>query len=341
VKRIRRGEKRKREFDARTRDRRDFQAREEAVEWVPKTDIGRRVKNKEITTIEQIFELGKPVIEHQIVDILLPNLRDEVIKVSMTQRMTDCGRKSQFRAVVIVGDGVDHLGIGAGKADETKPAIETAIKNAKRHVIHVPLGCGSWECGCGQRHTLPIVSTGKSGSVTITLKPAPRGVGIAANEIVRKVLGMAGVKDIWSFSRGRTRGVYNTAMAVFNALDNLNKMKYKGDWETTADALSMQKPAQFSQSEKAGGKIAETQTTTPNSPTDSPTATQPADANATAQTPTPTATAPTTTTTSNAPTTTTTSNAPTQTTTPDTHAQTPTTTKKEHVHAHDTRVDSS
>ncbi|MEW6328946.1 MAG: 30S ribosomal protein S5 [Candidatus Micrarchaeota archaeon] len=241
MKRIRRGEKRKREFEERTRGRRESDALEEAAEWVPKTDIGRRVKNKEITAVEQIFELGKPIIEHQIVDILLPNLRDEVIKVSMTQRMTDCGRKTQFRAVVLVGDGAGHLGIGVGKADETKPAIETAIKHAKRNVIHVPLGCGSWECGCGQKHTLPIVSTGKNGSVTITLKPAPRGVGIVANEVVRKVLGMAGVKDAWSFARGRTRGMYNTAMAVFNALGNLNKMKYRGDWETTAEALAMEK----------------------------------------------------------------------------------------------------
>ncbi len=274
MKRIRRGEKRKREFEERTRGRRDSDAFDEAADWVPKTDIGRRVKSKEITTIEQIFELGKPIIEHQIVDILLPNLRDEVIKVSMTQRMTDCGRKSQFRAVVLVGDGAGHLGIGAGKADETKPAIETAIKHAKRNVIHVPLGCGSWECGCGQKHTLPIVSTGKNGSVIITLKPAPRGVGIVANEVVRKVLGMAGVKDAWSFARGRTRGMYNTAMAVFNALENLNKMKYKGDWETTAEAVAMEKKPETG-AQTTTDAPATTQTTATDAPTENTAPTTP------------------------------------------------------------------
>ena len=56
------------------------------------------------------------------------------------------------------------------------------------------------------------------------MKPAPRGLGLAANKVVRKVLTMAGVKDVWSFSTGGSN-VYNTAMAAIYALDNLNKIK--------------------------------------------------------------------------------------------------------------------
>lgn len=205
--------------------------REEKEVWVPKTDIGRKVQKGEITSLEQIFDIGKPILEHQIVDALLPEAREERLEVRITQRMTDCGRKTQYRAVVIVGDGKGHIGIGVGKADETRPSIETAVKNAKRNIIKIPLGCGSWECGCGQKHALPIQVSGKSGGVNITLKPAPRGVGIAANETVRKVLGMAGVKDCWSFSRGRTRSRYNTAMAVFNALRKLNEMRIEKPFE--------------------------------------------------------------------------------------------------------------
>jgi len=201
-------------------------------EWNPKSDIGRKVKNKEITSIEQIFEMGKPIIEDEIVDALLPDLREEVLNISMTQRMSDNGRKSQFRAIAVVGDSHGHIGIGAGKAEEAKPSIETAVKDAKRNIISVPLGCGSWECGCKQKHTIPIKVMGKNGGVIVTLKPAPRGVGIAAHEVVRKVLGMAGVKDSWGFARGRTRSVYNTAMASYDALNSLNRMKFHKEWDT-------------------------------------------------------------------------------------------------------------
>jgi len=205
-------------------------------EWNPKTEIGRKVKNKEITSIGQIFEMGKPIVEDEIVDALLPDLRDEVLSVSMTQRMSENGRKTQFRAIVIVGDGHGHIGVGAGKADEAKPSIETAVKAAKRNIIGIPLGCGSWECGCKQKHTIPIKVVGKNGGVIVTLKPAPRGVGIASDEVVRKVLGMAGVKDSWSFARGRTRSIYNTAMASFDALNSLNRMKFHKEWDTLLGA---------------------------------------------------------------------------------------------------------
>ncbi len=201
-------------------------------EWKPKTDIGRKVKSKEITSIEQVFSLGKPIVEDGIVDALLPDLKEEVLDVSMTQRMSENGRKTLFRAIAIVGDGHGHIGVGAGKAEEAKPSIETAVKAAKRNVIGVPLGCGSWECGCKQKHTIPIKVVGKNGGVIITLKPAPRGVGIAADEIVRKVLGMAGVKDSWGFARGRTRSIYNTAMASYDALNSLNRMKFHREWDT-------------------------------------------------------------------------------------------------------------
>ncbi len=202
---------------------------EEEPEWIPKTELGKKVKNKEIVTIDEVFAFGRPILEHQIVDTVLPDLRTETLAVQMTQRMTDNGRKVKFRAVVLVGDGNGHLGIGVGKADETRPAVKSATKHAKRNIIAVNIGCGSWECGCGTRHSVPIRTMGKNGSVMIDLKPAPRGVGIVANEIVRKVLSLAGVHDAWSFSRGATSSTYNTAMAVMNALDNLNKLRLIGE----------------------------------------------------------------------------------------------------------------
>jgi len=212
------------------RDRRR-QSDEPKPEWVPKTDVGRLVKTGQITSVEEIFAAGRKILEHQIVDHLYPDMNEETLEVSSTQRMTDNGRKMQFRAIVLVGDKNGHFGIGAGKSEEVKPAIESAVKFAKRNLISVPLGCGSWECGCGKKHSLPIKVVGKLGSVEVSLIPAPRGLGVAANEVVKKVLSAAGVKDIWSFSRGHTRNVYNTAMAAAAALEQLNTMRIKGGWD--------------------------------------------------------------------------------------------------------------
>jgi len=198
--------------------------------WTPKTQIGRMVKEQKITSIEEIYALGKPVLEAEIVDFLLPGLESETLEIKNTQRMTDCGRKMQFRAVVLLGDKNGHFGIGVGKSEEVRPAIETANKNARRNIICVPRGNGSWEDNIKAPHSIPIKVTGKNGSVEVVIKPAPRGVGLAANHVLKKVLIYAGVKNVWSFSRGHTRSIYNMAMAAANALNSLNGMKYHGDW---------------------------------------------------------------------------------------------------------------
>ena len=200
--------------------------------WTPRTELGRRVKGKEVVSIDEIFEQGKPVLESEIVEMLLPNLTDTVLEIKMTQRMTDCGRKATYRVVALVGDGAGHVGIGVGKAAEVKPSIEQAVKYAKRNVTTIPLGCGSWECDCKTKHTVPITVKGSNGSVHVTVKPAPKGLGIAASEVVKKVLRAAGVRDAWSFTRGRTSSIYNTSMAALDALESLNGMKVKGTWES-------------------------------------------------------------------------------------------------------------
>ncbi|VVB57034.1 30S ribosomal protein S5 [uncultured archaeon] len=220
------------------KERRSRRPREDQPkpEWIPKTSIGRRVKMGEITSIEDIYAMGKPLLEDGIADHLLPGLSEDTLDIMNTQRMTQNGRKAQFRAIVLVGDKNGHVGIGAGKSEEVRPAIEAAARAAKCNIICVPLGCGSWECGCKTRHSLPIRVIGKNGSVEVTIKPAPRGLGVAANPVVRKVLMAAGVKDGWSFSRGHTENVYNMAMATISALDSLNKMRYRGDWKEMASA---------------------------------------------------------------------------------------------------------
>ncbi len=193
--------------------------------WEPKTDVGKRVKNKEITSIEQIFHEGKHIEETEIVDALIPDLKNEVIEIASVQRMTKNNRKAKYRVTAIVGDMKGHVGVASGKDAEVKAAIDRAIKNAKASIIPVIFGCGSWQCACGTPHSLPITVRGKCASVEVILKPAPRGLGVVASEPVRKMLELAGVKDLWSFSRGRTRAKYNTLVAVYNALKSEANIK--------------------------------------------------------------------------------------------------------------------
>ena len=230
-------------FDRNKRSRRNDEPK---PEWIPKSDIGRLVKTGQITSLEEINSRGKPILESGIVDHLYPDMTEDTLEVKSTQRMTGNGRKMQFRAIVLVGDKKGHFGIGAGKSEEVKPAIESAIKDAKRNIISVPFGCGSWESGAGFRNSIPISVNGRSGSVRVLLKPAPRGVGLAANDVVKKVLAAAGVKDIWSFSRGHTRSIYNTAMATADALDQLNTMKLAKGWESESKSKAAAQPEKMS-----------------------------------------------------------------------------------------------
>ncbi len=193
--------------------------------WSPKTEMGRMVKNKEISTLEEILERGKTILEPHIIDALLPELSADTLLVTPTQRSTDSGRKMQFRVVVVLGDKRGHIGIGAGKNAEVKPAIDQAMMDARKHMIAIKTGCGSWECRCGGTHSLPRELRGKYGSTLVILKPAPKGLGLAANAVVKKVLRIAGVKDVWSSSKGSTSNIYNTAMATIDALDSINNMK--------------------------------------------------------------------------------------------------------------------
>ncbi len=202
------------------------------IQWVPRTELGRKVASGEITSLEEVLQSGKKILEPEIIDTLLPDLKDEVLDIKSTQRMTAYGRKMKMRAVVILGNHAGVIGIGIGKAAETRDAIGEAISDAKKHLIQVKFGCGSWECACGEKHSISIEVKGKASSTRVTLKPAPKGVGIVAGRTSKKVLDLAGIKDVWSFTSGRTRNSLNTALAVIDAFNVLNKLKKGNEPQT-------------------------------------------------------------------------------------------------------------
>lgn len=204
---------------------RDKGFEEEKVEWVPETRLGKLVKEGQVTTMSEALASGLPIREYQIVDALIPEIRDEVLDINMVQRMTDSGRRVKFRATVIVGNGDGFIGIGEGKDVQVGVAIRKAIDTAKMNIISIKRGCGSWECGCGLGHTVPFEVKGKAGSVEVRLKPAPRGLGLASGGTAKKVLEIAGIKDVWTKVSGETRTTINFAKATFDALMRTTTMK--------------------------------------------------------------------------------------------------------------------
>ncbi len=198
--------------------------------WIPKTRLGRRVLEGQVTSINEFFQEGYKIKEVEIVDFLVPELRDEVIDINLVQKQTDAGERSRFQAIVAVGNGEGLIGLGIGKARRVRNAIEKGIREAKLNIYPLRRGCGSWECDCGEPHTLPFMVTGKSGSVIVTLLPAPKGLGLVVGDTAKAVLSLAGIRDCWSKTKGATQTTTSFAFATFEALKNTTRMMTPRDW---------------------------------------------------------------------------------------------------------------
>ena len=208
--------------------------------WTPVTELGRKVKSGQITSIDTILDSGWRILEAEIVDYLLPNLQHDLLAIGQskgkfgggkksiwrqTQKKTSEGNKPTFAAMVAVGGRDGYVGLGFGRAKETMPAREKAVKNAKLHVMKIRRGCGSWECVCGEPHSIPLAVRSRSGSVVFELKPAPRGANLSVEKEFAKVLMFAGIKDVYSHTFGQTRTKMNVLKAGFQALQKLSQVK--------------------------------------------------------------------------------------------------------------------
>lgn len=207
-------------------------------DWIPKTRLGRLVAEGKITTMSEALRARLPLREPKIVDILLPDMVDEVLDVNMVQRMTDSGRRVRFAITVVVGNYDGFVGLGRLKGKEVGPAIRAAIDVAKLNVIEVKRGCGSWQCGCLTPHSLPFEVIGHSGSVVVSLKPAPRGTGLAVGDIAKSVLRMAGVKDAWGFTKGHTKTTINNSIAAFEALRKTSLLRVTEEQKSRLQIVS-------------------------------------------------------------------------------------------------------
>ena len=190
----------------------------EEEEWVPITNLGRLVAAGIITRLEDIYVHSIPIKEYQIVDALTKKheLKEECMGLKSVQKQTKAGQRTRFKCVVACGDGNGHVGVGTKVAKEVQIAMKGASIAAKMNLI--PVRRGYWGNNIGEPHTLPTKITGKCGSVRMRFVPAPRGTGIIGAPLTKKIMAMAGVKDIFSSSRGNTDTMENFVRAVYDAL---------------------------------------------------------------------------------------------------------------------------
>ena len=233
--------KREEEKERRDETREERFARE-ALEkldaWAPKTQLGREIRAGKIKNINEIFEAGRKILEPEIVDLLLPGLESDLLFAGQakgkfgggkrrawrqTQRKTQEGNVVSFSVLAVVGDRRGHVGIGYGKASETLPAREKAIRKAKLNIRKIQRGCGSYDCSCEEPHSIPFKVEGKCSSVKVKLMPAPQGTGLVAGDELKKILSAAGIKDIYSRAFGKVRTTINTAKACMKALEKLGE----------------------------------------------------------------------------------------------------------------------
>jgi len=106
----------------RSRDKSSFE------DWMPKTRLGKMVMEGRVTSIHELFREGYKIKEVEIVDFLVPELKDEVIDINLVQKQTDAGERSRFQAIVAVGNGEGLIGLGIGKARRVRNAIEKGIR---------------------------------------------------------------------------------------------------------------------------------------------------------------------------------------------------------------------
>lgn len=153
---------------------------------------------------------------------------ERVLHVDRVARVVKGGRRFRFRALVVVGDGKNRVGVGTAKGADVTSAVSKAVEVAKKNMIQIPVYKG----------TIPHESTGKVGGSNILIKPASEGTGLIAGGTVRSVLEVGGVSNIISKSLGSSNR-NNAAQATIEALRALVPAK---EWLTRQGAAE-KKPA--------------------------------------------------------------------------------------------------
>ncbi|MCL1876942.1 30S ribosomal protein S5 [Candidatus Saccharibacteria bacterium] len=143
---------------------------------------------------------------------------EQTISVDRVSRAVKGGRRFRFKALVVVGDKKNKVGVGVAKGQDVQAAVQKASETAKKHLINIPI----------VNNTIPHEVEIKLGGARVLLKPAAPGTGIIAGGVVRSVIGVTGITNLLSKSLGSTNKV-NIAYATVDALRSLVP---KSEWIT-------------------------------------------------------------------------------------------------------------
>lgn len=148
-----------------------------------------------------------------------PELQERVVFINRVSKVVKGGRRFSLSALVVVGDGKGHIGVGMGKSAEVPMAIQKGIDDAKKNMFYVPLT----EAG-----TVPHEVYGEYGAGRVLIKPATEGTGVIAGGPVRALFELAGVKDVLSKSLG-TDNALNIVKAAAEGLKQLSSPQEVAD----------------------------------------------------------------------------------------------------------------
>ncbi|MBS2038551.1 30S ribosomal protein S5 [bacterium] len=138
------------------------------------------------------------------------DLKEHLVRINRVSKVVKGGKRFAFSALVVVGDGAGHVGVGLGKAGEVPEAIRKANEDAKKNLIRVPM----------VGHTIPHAHVAEFGSTRVMMRPASAGTGVIAGGAVRAVVELAGIKDILT----KTLGSKNPTNVVYTTVKGLSEL---------------------------------------------------------------------------------------------------------------------